>query len=198
MDRLNSLKDFIDISLPITLPKAGFGAQVEVAISAFLSGQTVCADLGPVYSSQGGSFSFDTHVDHDENHESYFLDALEGIDYLWTLAEQTGIADNLIVVVSSDFGRTPFYNQEGGKDHWPIGSTMIMERNATYTNRTLGKTDDAQNAERINPITLDVDNFQGIYLNPSHIQLALRDYLNIRKTSQRYPLVNVDRVNLFG
>jgi hypothetical protein len=75
---------------------------------------------------------------------------------------------------------------------------MIMERNATYTNRTLGKTDDAQNAERINPITLDVDNFQGIYLNPSHIQLALRDYLNIRKTSQRYPLVNVDRVNLFG
>lgn len=198
IDRLDSLKDFVDISLPITLPKTGFGEQVEIAMSAFLSGQTICADLGPVYSSQGGSFSFDTHAYHDENHESYLVDALEGIDYLWTLAEQTGIADNLIVIVSSDFGRTPFYNQEGGKDHWPIGSTMIMERNAPYTNRTIGKTDEVQNAERINPTTLEIDNFQGLYLNPSHIQLALRDYLNIYKTSQRYPLVNVDRVNFFG
>ena len=75
---------------------------------------------------------------------------------------------------------------------------MIMERNAPYTNRTMGKTDEVQNAERINPTTLEIDNFQGIYLNPSHIQLALREYLNIYKTSQRYPLVNVDRVNFFG
>lgn len=75
---------------------------------------------------------------------------------------------------------------------------MIMERNARYTNKTIGKTDEVQNAERINPTTLEIDNFQGLYLNPSHVQLALRDYLNIQKTSQRYPLVNVDRVNFFG
>jgi len=53
IDRLDSLKDFVDISLPITLPKTGFGAQVEIAMSAFLSGQTICADLGPVNFHQG-------------------------------------------------------------------------------------------------------------------------------------------------
>ncbi|MDB0051888.1 DUF1501 domain-containing protein, partial [Gammaproteobacteria bacterium] len=128
---------------------------------------------------RGGSFSFDTHSNHDATHEKYLSDALSGIDYLWELAEKTGIADNLVVIVSSDFGRTPYYNLDGGKDHWPIGSTMIMEKNAGYTNRVVGQTDEIQNALRINPSSLAVDNFEGIYLNTAHIQLALREYLGL-------------------
>jgi hypothetical protein len=200
LSRLGDLEDFYNTSLPIAAPSVGFGEQVEIALMSFLSGQTIAADLGPVYSREGGSFSFDTHSNHDATHETYLSDALSGIDYLWTLAEKTGIADNLVVIVSSDFGRTPYYNLDGGKDHWPIGSTMIMEKNVGYTNRVVGQTDEIQNAMRINPSSLGVDNFEGIYLNTAHIQLALREYLGLSSSSftKKYPLSGIKSINIFS
>ena len=41
-----------------------------------------------------------------------------------------------------DFGRTNFYNDGNGKDHWPIGSYMIMEKDAPWGNRVVGLTDE--------------------------------------------------------
>ena len=37
-------------------------------------------------------------------------------------AEQHGVADRMVVVIGSDFGRTNFCNSENGKDHWPSRS----------------------------------------------------------------------------
>lgn len=199
LNRLDDLEDFYNTSLPIAAPSVGFGEQVEIALMSFLSGQTIAIDLGPIYARVGGSFSFDTHSNHDAQHEEYLSDALSGIDYLWELAEKTGIADNLVVVVSSDFGRTPYYNLDGGKDHWPIGSTMIMEKNAGYTNRVIGQTDELQNAMPIHPRSLAVDNLEGVYLNPAHIQLALREYLGLSSSSftKKYPLSGIEPINIF-
>ena len=75
--------------------------------------------------------------------------AADALDYLWTYAEQLGIADRLLVVVSSDFSRTPYYNSGNGKDHWNIGSYVIMEKNRSFTNRAVGETDGVQNARKI-------------------------------------------------
>ena len=49
------------------------------------------------------------------------------IDYLWDYAERHGVANRMVVVIGSDFGRTNFYNSAEGKDHWPIGSYIVME-----------------------------------------------------------------------
>lgn len=198
LSNLDGLEALENISIPMASPAGSFGEQVEIAMMALLSGQTSSVDLGPIYSRSGGSFSFDTHTAHDADHEVYLSDALSGIDYLWTLAEELGLADSLIVVVSSDFGRTPYYNSDGGKDHWPIGSTMIMEKNKNYTNRVIGLTDELQYAQRINPITLSPDNFGGIYINTSHVQDALRDYLDLSQASSSFPLQISEKLNLFS
>ena len=51
---------------------------------------------------------------------------LAGIAYLLRRAEELKIRDKLVVVVQSEMGRTPNYNNGNGKDHWSIGSIMFL------------------------------------------------------------------------
>ena len=88
----------------------------------------------------------------------------------------------VIVVVGSDFGRTPHYNNDNGKDHWPIGSVIVMERNAVWGNRVVGVTDGGHNAHLINPTTLQRDDSGGTIIYPKHIHKALRRHLGLENT----------------
>ena len=94
------------------------------------------------------------------------------------MAEKLGVAEKLIVVVSSDFGRTPYYNSYGGKDHWPINSYIIMQGGVQWANRVVGKTDNLQNAMPINPKTLQIDSSKSL-IYPKHVHHALHHYLGI-------------------
>jgi hypothetical protein len=146
------------------------------------SGVSASADLY-----MGG---FDTHTTSDNDHAIVQTMLLDGIDKLWTYAEQYGIADRLVVVIGSEFGRTPYYNNDNGKDHWPIGSTIIMERNASWTNRMVGATDEGLFAQKINPNTLAVDNNSGSIIYPKDVMSSLRKYLAIDQhaTTLVYPV----------
>ena len=144
--------------------------QAQIALTAFKAGVSVSADL-----QLGG---FDTHERHDELHEPLLANVADSIDYLWTEADRLGIADRLLLIVGSDFARTNFYNSQNGKDHWPIGSMVIMEQSASWTNRVVGVTDELHNAVTIDPTTLAPD-ADGTLLHPSHVHDALRGYLGI-------------------
>ena len=126
--------------------------------------------------------------------------AADALDYLWTYAEQLGIADRLLVVVSSDFSRTPYYNSGNGKDHWNIGSYVIMEKNRSFTNRAVGETDGVQNARKINPSTMVRDDSKGIILTTAHVHKALRRYLGLEGTSldKLFPFTLVEDCKFFG
>ncbi|MBE1298612.1 MAG: DUF1501 domain-containing protein [Alteromonadaceae bacterium] len=147
-----------------------FRRQIQTALLAMSSGVTVAADLL--------HWGFDTHENHDNDHNWLLTELTGALDYLWTYAEQLGVADRLVVVVSSDFGRTNFYNEINGKDHWPIGSYMVMERNQSYTNRSIGLTDEIHNTVAINPNTHQADS-SGSYIFPMHVMHELRQYLQV-------------------
>ena len=149
--------------------------QVQLTVAAFEAGIGSAADLV-----LGG---FDTHQNHDGLHEPLLGHMNEAIDLLWTLAEDRGLADRLTVVVGSDFGRTPAYNADSGKDHWPIGSFLVMQRGAAWGNRAVGLTDDGHNAFSINPATLQRDDAGGTIIYPKHIHKALRRQLGIEGSS---------------
>ena len=76
---------------------------------------------------------------------------------MWDYAETHGVADRLVVVMGSDFGRTNSYNAAAGKDHWPYGSYVIMEKNQRWTGRVVGETDELHFPYRIDPHTLRRD-----------------------------------------
>ncbi len=143
---------------------SGLEGQAEVAVAAFASGIAVSANMH-----MGG---FDTHGNHDQNHSRRLMQLLEGIDHLWNQIELNNLQDKVTVIVGSDFGRTPFYNDNNGKDHWNVTSIMAMGADVRG-NRVVGATDDHVEALKINPQSLLVDP-NGIILKPEHIHLALR------------------------
>jgi uncharacterized protein (DUF1501 family) len=58
---------------------------------------------------------FDSHEDSDPEQEIHLNELTDGIDFLWDSAEAAGIADRPVVVIGSDFSRTPFYNSSQGQ-----------------------------------------------------------------------------------
>lgn len=167
--------------------------QAQMALLAFKSGLAVAADLVET--------GFDTHANHDRDHEPLLDNLLDGVDFLWDYAEQLGLADRLVVVMGSDFSRTPYYNAGAGKDHWSIGSFIVMEKNATYTNRMIGSTDDVQNAHKLDPETLQRrDDSGGTLIYSRSVHKALRRYLGIENasTTSLFPYADAEDLRFFG
>lgn len=166
--------------------------QAQLAVLAFKAGVAVSADLY-----LGG---FDTHANHDPDHNWLLGNLTDSVDFLWDYAETHGVADRMIVVMGSDFGRTNKYNSNEGKDHWPIGSFIVMEKNQGWTNRVIGETDELHFASRVNPSTLKRDDSNGTLIHPRHVHKALRRYLRIETSaeSRKFPFQNTQDLRLFG
>lgn len=94
--------------------------QAMVAVAGFKTGLAVAANL-----SIGG---FDTHGNHDGGHIPLMGNLLAGIDLVWTEITNAGLAGKVVIAVGSDFGRTPAYNAQNGKDHWNITSMQFALR----------------------------------------------------------------------
>ena len=166
--------------------------QAQLAVLAFKTGAAVCADLW--------QWGFDTHDHHDQDHGWLLGNLTDAVDFLWDYAEQHGVADRLVVVMASDFGRTNHYNAAQGKDHWPIGSVVVMQNGQPWTNRMVGETDPLHNAEKIDPTTLRRDDAGGTRIHPKHVHAALRRHLAMADTpaARRFPFNQTENFRFFG
>lgn len=163
---------------------------IKFAMAAFAAGTSLACD----YSISG----FDTHTDHDKNILAPLSNLTLAADAAWYFAEQLGIDHRLLVVINSEFGRTPFYNDVAGKDHWPFHSAIIMKKNVRWTNRVIGQTDERLVGTPLNLTTLAPDP-NGALLDMGHIQLALRQLLGLTPTvTQKYPLNSAALGGLFS
>jgi len=166
--------------------------QIQLVSAAFKAGISSAADVH--------MNGFDTHDDHDAMHTLQLSYLNEALDLIWQLAEQGGYADRLTVVVGSDFGRTPHYNSQQGKDHWPIGSMIVMQSDPNWGDRSVGLTDPLHNALPLNPDTLAVDADNGTIIYPKHVHKALRQLLNLEGTELdlRFPFNNTESFAFFS
>jgi hypothetical protein len=165
--------------------------QIQIALLAFKSGTSVAADLV--------QHGYDTHKQHDVDHAPLLQYLTEAIDYLWEEAEALGLAERIVLVVGSDFGRTPFYNGSAGKDHWPIGSVLIQEKNAPWGGRAIGLTDEGHRAVALDPVTMRPA-ADGTRIFPRHVHHALRGYLGLNDgpLAARFPFAAVEDLPLFA
>jgi uncharacterized protein (DUF1501 family) len=166
--------------------------QAQLSLTAMAAGLSVCAKIN-----LGG---FDTHSDHDRSQSLQIWKLLGGLDFIASYAAQKNLSERLVIVVTSDFGRGPMYNNTGaagGKDHWPVTSALLMGPGIAG-GRVIGATDDAQLARKVNPKTLKLDN-DGVVLSPGHIHQELRRLSGIAASSSiaSYPLPEV-AIPLFG
>mgnify|MGYP001951777932 CR=1 FL=1 len=136
------------------------------------------------------------HGDHDQDHTPSLTALLEGIDHLWEQIELRGMQDKVTIVIGSDFGRTPFYNEGDGKDHWNITSIMAMGAGITG-NRIIGATDENFEALKLNASTLQPDD-NGIIVTPQHVHRSLRDFLGVQDDLDNLFPIGVEKLDLFS
>lgn len=147
---------------------------VQMALCAFKSGQATSASLA--------TFGFDTHSYHDTDQPRQLGRLCLTIRYLMSLADSMGISNSLYVVVGSDFGRTPTYNTQLGKDHWNVTS-MLFSGPGIPGGTVIGGTDDEMrplSVSKTNPKQLlGYDDPMGTRILPAHIQRALRKKIGV-------------------
>ena len=171
--------------------------QGHIALAAYESGVASAVQIA-----MGG---FDTHSNHDANHYPRLMDLLQGLDAILAEAQTRGLADRIVVVAGSDFGRTNKYNVDNGKDHWPITSMMVMGNSVQRVrgNRAVGATTATHTAMWLNPTTLApvaANTTGAIRLTPGVVHQSLRNLAGISASTAvttTYPLT-VPTLNLFA
>lgn len=169
-------------------------ANAHVALIAAQAGITSTIQL-----STGG---FDTHSNNDPSMQNSLPRLLSMVDFVWQQAAALNMTDRIMVRVYSEFGRTALNNQMG-KDHWSVGSSIIMEANAAWANRVFGASGPRHERQRINPTTGAVvadAAAPGVTITPRHVHDAMRRYLGIETTDPRYDLKvpAAERIELFN
>ncbi len=149
----------------------------ELICAAYKAGIGVAGNV-----SMGG---FDTHNNHDANHIPRMNNLLGVVNFLWEEAARQEIADQLVVLITSDFGRTPNYNGDNGKDHWSITSMIAMGAGIPG-NRVVGQTDDGHTPVMLDPSTLepaaDPEAEGATRIQPKHVHRALRKMMGVEGT----------------
>ncbi len=121
--------------------------------------------------------NFDTHSNHDADHGARMTELCGLVKFLWDEAERQEVADRLVVLITSDFGRTPSYNGNAGKDHWSITSMIAMGA-GIEGNRMVGVTDSGHNALELDPGT-GAPASGGIRITPAHVHRSMRRVLGL-------------------
>ena len=175
--------------LPDPLSDDATRRKIEISVAAYKAGLAVSATF-----QQG---SFDTHSNNDAAQIGQLNALLGHVDYLWEECVRHGIQDQVIISIGSDFARSPGYNGGNGKDHWEIGSMMLMGT-GIEGNRVVGATDDGQFARMVDPETLALSE-DGQRITPGDVHHALRRHLDVPlELDERFALGGSDFVGLLG
>ncbi len=147
----------------------------------------IAAQAGITSTIQLSSGGFDAHDNIDASYANSLPRLTDLVTYLWQKSADLGLANRVFLRVYSEFGRTPL-NTGNGKDHWEVGSQILMEANPTWGNRVFGASGPRHQQQRINVASGAVDPTAGLVIKPRHIHAALRRYLNIETTDPRFNL----------
>ena len=136
---------------------ADLASQAEVACDALELGITRCVTL----SASNGALGWDTHTNNDNDQSMLWQDLFDGLNQLMTRLDATPgpaggtLAEQTVVVVLSEMGRTPMLNGFNGKDHWPYTSVLMMG-SGLAGDRVVGDFDSNFYGKLVDPATADV------------------------------------------
>lgn len=141
VNKLRALKD-LQYVMDFT-GGADLASQAEVAVEALSLGIARCMTL-----SGNGGASWDTHANNDQDQSLLWENLFVGLNQLMALLDATPgpaggtLADQTVVVVLSEMGRTPQLNSFNGKDHWPYTSILLAGAGLAG-DRVIGDFDDS-------------------------------------------------------
>lgn len=85
---------------------------------------------------------WDTHRQNTMSLRDLLVPPLDrGLAALLADLERRGMLDSTLVVVATEFGRTPRINQMAGRDHWPGAFSVVMAGGGIKPGQVIGSTD---------------------------------------------------------
>jgi uncharacterized protein (DUF1501 family) len=101
--------------------------------------------------------AWDTHAFHYRGIEAQLPILDIAFAGLITDLDQRGLLDSTLVVLNSEFGRTPKVNSGGGRDHWPRVFSIVLAGGGVKRGHVYGSSD-ALAAEPSGP-TLGIEDY---------------------------------------
>jgi uncharacterized protein (DUF1501 family) len=154
-------------------------AQAHVGLIAAQAG--ICSTI------QLSSGGFDGHSQLANSYAQALPRLTDMVDYVMQKSAALGLSDRILLRIYSEFGRTPI-NSGNGKDHWAVGTQILMEAAPAWGNRVFGASGPKHEQLKINPATGAVDPVNGIVMRPRHIHEQLRRYLGIQTNDPKFAL----------
>ena len=157
------------------VPGDSFGEQIDFAVSVLENGLSRCVSIS--HPDARSATSWDSHTDNDACQSALFESLFAGLLHLTDrLAARSGrvgatLADEVVLVVLSEMGRAPSKNAQGGKDHWPATSALLVGPGLAG-GRVLGGFDDNLYARRVDPASGEAA-FSGQALGPAELGATL-------------------------
>jgi hypothetical protein len=85
---------------------------------------------------------WDTHRENARSLRDLLVPSLDrALSALVTDLDQRGLLDSTLVVLTTEFGRTPRINNMAGRDHWPQAFSIVMAGGGLRRGIVLGATD---------------------------------------------------------
>lgn len=134
-----------------------------VGQSALLARRLVEAGTRFVTAAGFHSNSWDTHAKNDEGHRDRLCPLLDRtLSALLDDLKDRGLYDSTIVLAMGEFGRTPFVNNDRGRDHWPNCWSLAIGGGGIAGGRVVGASD-GEGAQVTSRATSMGDLFATIY-----------------------------------
>lgn len=153
--QLKAISDTVDLDRGDS-----FGDQVQLAVRALSMGLCRCTAVShPLAES---NVEWDSHTENDATQTAHFESLFEEMSTLITLLEETpgtvadSLADETVVVILSEMGRTPQINGSNGKDHWPYSAALLWGP-GVRGNQVVGEFDETQYGKRVNSASGELD-----------------------------------------
>lgn len=115
-----------------------------------------------------GIGGFDTHANQDRALEPRLTSFDSSLSIFIDRLKAANALDNTLIVLYSDFGRTPKINGGNGRDHWPVGGAMLIG-GGLQGGRAVGGTDDDLLSVNVDPNSGALTDSSGVQLNPTHL-----------------------------
>jgi uncharacterized protein (DUF1501 family) len=138
---------------------SGLSEAFALALKLIKSDLVTCINLGV-----GG---FDTHANQSARLQPILANVDFALNKFVLELAAAGKLNNTLIVLYSDFGRTPRVNNSNGRDHWPVGGALMLG-GGIAGGRIVGATDDDLRAVSVNTDTGVADE-AGVQLNPTHL-----------------------------
>lgn len=154
-----SAEDLAPFNTGSTMGRGGADA-FALALKLLKNNLVTCVNMGV-----GG---FDTHAAQSRLLEPILTGFDRNLRVFVEQLKAAGQLDNTLIVLFSDFGRTPKMNGSAGRDHWPVGGA-VMIGGGIAGGRAVGATDDAMRAINIDPTTGVASSTASKNLNATHL-----------------------------